>query len=101
MPHLRAIMLLLLMGCAHTKEQRVQDREKLRRCSPILKEILQVQSLRRKNNKRMLLNVDRLKQGMITHQEHDTLRNEWTQREGELRRYVTTLYDTAHITDCM
>lgn len=101
MPHLRTIMLLLLLGCAHTKEQRVQDREKLRRCSPLLKEILHVQSLRRKNNKRMLLNVDRLNQGMITHQEHETLRNEWTQREGELRRYVTTLYDMAHITDCM
>ena len=94
------VLALLLSGCAH-HHRHGYTREYVKRCTPVLKEILSIQKKRTRLNKRFEKTINRMKGGDISISDFQAIRNEWTKLENHLGETVNDLYDKAREMDCL
>jgi len=94
------ILLSSLTGCAHKGYQK-PSREHVKRCTPILKEILDVQRERERINRKMNRTSSRLRRGRIKLSDFNPLLSEWTYLQDELSENVIALYIAAEGDGCL
>jgi hypothetical protein len=98
---MRALILaLLLSGCAHHKRYGY-TKEYVKKCNPVLEEILSIQKKRTRLNSRVERAVKRMQSGDISLSDFHAIRDEWIRVENELGETVNDLYRKARGMDCL
>jgi len=83
----------------HTPEN--PSKRTIRRCTPVIEEILRIQDLREELNTDIAQFTKRYQNGEFNKEEYRTGIEKWLQHENALRSYVTRLYDEAYKTRCL
>jgi len=73
----------------------------VRKCTPVLEEILRVQDLREKLNSEIHDHIIHYQAGGLDHEQYKRDIEEWLEHESALRSYVTRLYDNAYESRCL
>ena len=97
MKKVSVLLLIFLCACAHGSP----SRRMVKKCTPILQEILTIQDLREELNQDVGPLIKKYKSGQITRSEYHDQVEDWLRHEGVLRAYVTLLYDRAYETNCL
>ena len=92
-----SLLLIFLCACAHGNP----SRRMVKKCTPILEEILEIQDLREELNEGIAMLILDYKSGLIDQSDYQPQFEEWLRHEGALRAYVTTLYDRAYEMRCL
>ena len=93
-------ILSLLAGCAHRGYHK-PSREHVKKCTPVLKEILDVQRERDRINKKMEKVARRMKRGDISLSDFNPIFSEWTYLQDTLSENVIALYEEAERKGCL
>jgi len=91
--------LATISGCVHTPDN--PTRRMVRKCTPVLEEILRVQDLREDLNTEIAQFTDSYQNNEIGKQEYREGIQDWLAHENALRSYVTRLYDEAYKAGCL
>ena len=73
----------------------------VRRCTPVLEEILRIQDLREDLNTEVAQFTRQYQDGDINKEDYRVGIEDWLQHENALRSYVTRLYDEAYKVQCL
>ena len=94
------IISLLLSGCAH-HHQHGYTKEYVKRCTPVLEEILSIQKKRSRLNRKVERAVKRMQSGDISISDFQDIRDEWTELENSLVETVSDLYTKSREMGCL
>lgn len=94
------ILALLLSGCAHHKRYGY-TKEYVKRCTPVLEEILSMQKKRTRLNSKVERAVKRMRSGDISISDFQDIRDEWTELENTLGEAVNDLYTKSREMGCL
>ena len=94
--------LLVVFLCACTiHSPKFPTKRMVRRCTPVLEEILRIQDLREELNTEVSSHIIEYKAGNGDPNEHREYIDTWLKHENALRSYVTRLYNEAYTSGCL
>lgn len=94
-------LVFLLSACAHVTVQPQPSKRMVRRCTPVLEEILHVQDIREELNAAASESIELYKAGLISKEKFKVSSADWLRHENILRSYVTRLYNKAYRKKCL
>ena len=94
------IIALLLSGCAH-HQRYGYTKEYVKRCTPVIEEILSFQKKRTRLNRKVERAATRMRSGDISISDFQDIREEWTELESSLRETVNDLYIKSREMGCL
>ena len=93
------LLLIFISACMHTPDN--PSRWMVRKCTPVLEEILRVQDLRENLNTEIAQFTKQYQNEEIGKEEYRIGIQEWLGHENALRSYVTRLYNEAYQARCL